>query len=172
MPFSLVRHGPALLRAQGYGGGDATAYLSCSQGPQQFAVLISYPPTHDHHLVRSLSACAGAATGLVIFKLKDKQYDLSMTLNSALVGTTSLHPDEIPSAHMLNLAVFTATHSRYLACCFHLDPVHPFQNVFMSQVPYRATGLHFRLFPFLSCVSMTDAIDSRCSQIVCKLHPN
>ena len=25
----------------------------------------------------------------------------------------------------------------------HSDPVYPFQHVFMSQVPYRATGLHF-----------------------------
>ena len=25
----------------------------------------------------------------------------------------------------------------------HSDPVHPFQHVFMSQVPYTATGLHF-----------------------------
>ena len=25
----------------------------------------------------------------------------------------------------------------------HSDPVHPFQHVFMSQVPYRNTGLHF-----------------------------
>ena len=25
----------------------------------------------------------------------------------------------------------------------HSDPVHPFQHVFMSQVPYKATGLHF-----------------------------
>ena len=24
----------------------------------------------------------------------------------------------------------------------HSDPVHPFQHVFMSQVPYRNTGLH------------------------------
>ena len=38
----------------------------------------------------TLSACAGAATGLVIFKLKDRQYDLSMTLNGALAGLVSV----------------------------------------------------------------------------------
>ena len=25
----------------------------------------------------------------------------------------------------------------------HSDPVHPFEHVFMSHVPYKATGLHF-----------------------------